>query len=89
MIDEKETALDVTAYAAHIAAELGTHVIKVKLPTAHLGQEADRKVYEAQQIPRETLADRVRHVVQSAGQDQAEPVLGGPGHGCQHDHSDD
>lgn len=60
-----ETALDVTAYAAHIAAELGAHVVKVKLPTAHLEQEAARKVYEAQQIPRETLADRVRHVVQS------------------------
>ena len=60
-----ETALDVTAYAAHIAAELGAHVIKVKLPTAHLEQEAARKVYEAQQIPRETLADRVRHIVQS------------------------
>ncbi len=60
-----ETALDVTAYAAHIAAELGAHVIKVKLPSAHLEQEAARKVYEAQQIPRETLADRVRHVVQS------------------------
>ena len=60
-----ETALDVTAYAAHIAAELGAHVIKVKLPLAHLEQEAARKVYEAQQIPRDTLTDRVRHVVQS------------------------
>ena len=30
---EGETALDVAAYAAHIAAELGAHVIKVKLPT--------------------------------------------------------
>ena len=54
-----------TAYAAHIAAELGAHVIKVKLPLAHLEQEAARKVYEAQQIPRDTLTDRVRHVVQS------------------------
>ncbi len=60
-----ETALDVTAYAAHIAAELGAHIVKVKLPTAHLEQEAARKVYEAQQIPRETLTERVRHVVQS------------------------
>lgn len=60
-----ETALDVTAYAAHIAAELGAHIIKVKLPSSHLEQEAARKVYEAQQIARETLADRVRHVVQS------------------------
>src|SRR5919108_662607 len=40
---EGETALDVTAYAAHIAAQLGAHVIKVKLPSAHLEQPAARK----------------------------------------------
>jgi class I fructose-bisphosphate aldolase len=61
-----ETALDVCAYAAHIAAELGAHIIKVKLPTAFLEQEAAKKVYERYQIPRETLAERVHHVVQSA-----------------------
>ncbi len=60
-----ETALDVTAYAAHIAAELGAHIIKVKLPTSFLEQEAARKVYEHYQIPRDTVAERVRHVVQS------------------------
>ena len=60
-----ETALDVTAYAAHIAAELGAHVIKVKLPSNHLEQTAAKQVYEAQQIPRESLTERVRHVVQS------------------------
>jgi class I fructose-bisphosphate aldolase len=60
-----ETALDVCAYAAHIAAELGAHIIKVKLPTAFLEQEAAKKVYERYQIPRETLTERVRHVVQS------------------------
>ena len=59
-----ETALDVTAYAAHIAAELGAHVIKVKLPSSHLEQAAAKEVYEAQQIPRDTLTERVRHVVQ-------------------------
>lgn len=62
---EGETAVDVTAYAAHIAAELGAHIVKVKLPSAHLEQEEARRVYESTQIPRETLADRVRHVVQS------------------------
>lgn len=62
---EGETALDVTAYAAHIAAELGAHIVKVKLPSAHLELEAARTVYEAQQIPRQTQAERVRHVVQS------------------------
>ncbi len=60
-----ETALDVGAYAAHIAAQLGAHIIKVKLPTAFLEQEAARKVYERYQIPRQTLTERVRHVVQS------------------------
>ncbi|SRR5579883_1359020 len=60
-----ETAIDVTAYAAHIAAQLGAHIIKVKLPTEHIEQEAARKVYEEQQIPITTLSDRVRHIVQS------------------------
>ncbi len=60
-----ETAIDVTAYAAHIAAQLGAHIIKVKLPSDHIEQSAARKVYEAQQIPIQTLSDRVQHVVQS------------------------
>jgi len=63
---EGETALDVSAYAAQIAAQLGAHIIKVKLPSAHLEQDAARAVYEKYEIPRETMADRVRHVVQSA-----------------------
>ncbi len=62
---EGETALDVAAYAAHIAAQMGAHLIKVKLPSAHLELPDARKVYEAQNIPRATLAERVRHVVQS------------------------
>ena len=62
---EGETAIDVTAYAAHIAAELGAHIVKVKLPSAHLEQEAARKVYEKEKIAIGTLVDRVRHVVQS------------------------
>jgi class I fructose-bisphosphate aldolase len=63
---EGETAMDVVAYAAQIAAQLGAHVIKVKLPSAHLEQAAAKKVYEAEQVPTKTLAERVRHVVQSA-----------------------
>jgi len=63
---EGETAVDVTAYAAHIAAQLGAHIIKVKLPSAHLEQAAAKKVYEAESIPIGTLAERVRHVVQAA-----------------------
>jgi class I fructose-bisphosphate aldolase len=62
---EGETALDVTAYAAHIAAQLGAHIIKVKLPTAHIELDEAKKIYEEQHIPRETLIERVRHVIQS------------------------
>ena len=47
---EGETALDVTAYAAHMAALLGAHIIKVKPPTAHLEQAEAKKVYEKEKI---------------------------------------
>ena len=63
---EGETAIDVVAYAAQIAAQLGAHFIKVKPPTAHVEQSAAKKVYEKERIPVGTLAERVRHVVQSA-----------------------
>jgi class I fructose-bisphosphate aldolase len=60
-----ETAIDVVAYAAQIAAQLGAHIVKVKLPTEHLEQEAAKKVYLAERVPIAALADRVRHVMQS------------------------
>lgn len=63
---EGETALDIIAYAAQIAAQLGAHIIKTKLPSAHLELEEAKKVYETQKIPRDKLSDRVRHVIQSA-----------------------
>src|SRR5688572_18052665 len=44
---EGETAMDVVAYAAQIAAQLGAHVMKVKLPTAHLELAAVKKDYES------------------------------------------
>ena len=61
-----ETAIDVIAYSAHIAAQLGAHIIKVKPPTAHIEQEAAKKVYLAQGIKVATMSDRIRHVVQSS-----------------------
>jgi class I fructose-bisphosphate aldolase len=61
-----ETAIDVCAYAAQIAAQLGAHIIKVKPPTDHIELDAARKVYEEKGIKIDTLADRVRHVIQSA-----------------------
>jgi len=61
-----ETAVDVVAYAAQIAAQLGAHFIKVKPPTEDIEQDEARKVYQAENISVATLADRVRHVVQSS-----------------------
>jgi class I fructose-bisphosphate aldolase len=61
-----ETAIDVVAYAAQIACQLGAHIVKVKPPTEHLELEEAKKVYAEQKIPIGTLADRVRHVVQSS-----------------------
>ena len=63
---EGETAIDVVAYAAQIAAQLGAHLIKVKLPSAHIELPEAKKVYDKTKVPIGTLADRVRHVVQSA-----------------------
>jgi class I fructose-bisphosphate aldolase len=63
---EGETALDVAGYAAQIACQLGAHIVKVKLPSAHLEQDAARKVYESAKVPSGTLAERVRHIVQCA-----------------------
>ncbi len=62
---EGETAIDVCAYAAQIAAQLGAHIVKVKLPSAHVEQKAAAAVFEKQRIPIATLAERVRHVVES------------------------
>ena len=63
---EAETALDVVAYAAHLAAELGAHVIKVKPPTAQIGFDANKSTYEKHPGKMETLADRVKHVLQAS-----------------------
>jgi class I fructose-bisphosphate aldolase len=59
-----ELALDVGAYAAHMAALLGAHIIKVKLPTAHVEQKDAQKAYEGTDWSAQ--ADRVRHVVQAS-----------------------
>jgi len=63
---EGETAVDVVAYAAHTAAQLGAHIIKVKPPTAHVEQAEAKKVYEKYGIPIASLKERIAHVVQSA-----------------------
>src|SRR5579883_1867223 len=63
---EGETAVDVVAYAAQIAAQLGADIIKVKLPSAKVELAEAQKVYQKYEIPISTLAERVQHVVQSA-----------------------
>jgi len=63
---EGETAIDICAYAAQLAAQLGAHIIKVKPPTAHLELAAAKAVYEKQGIDISTPAARIKHVVQSA-----------------------
>ena len=60
-----ETAIDIIAYAAHMAALLGAHIIKVKPPTEHLELDAAKKVYESRKIDVSTLSARISHVVQS------------------------
>jgi fructose-bisphosphate aldolase, class I len=60
-----ETAIDICAYAAHMAALLGAHIIKVKPPTSALELEAAKKVYEQQRIDVGSASARIRHVVQS------------------------
>src|SRR6185436_11962218 len=60
-----ETAIDICCYAATIAAQLGAHIIKVKPPSAHVEQEEHKKVFEKQNLPIATLADRTRLVIQA------------------------
>jgi class I fructose-bisphosphate aldolase len=58
-----ETAIDVVAYAAHLACQLGAHIVKVKPPGANIEQSEAKKSYEKMQLG--TLADRVKHVTQA------------------------
>ena len=62
---EGETAIDVCAYAAHLACQIGAHIIKVKPPTDAMYLDAAKKVYDDQKIDTATLASRISHVVQS------------------------
>jgi class I fructose-bisphosphate aldolase len=74
-----ETGIDVVAYGAQIAAQLGAHVIKVKLPSEHIEQDAAKKVYQAERVPIATLAERVRHVMQSSFDGKRIVVFSGGG----------
>jgi len=63
---EGETAIDIAAYAAHIACSLGSHIVKIKLPSAHIEQDEAKKAFEKGKVPIGTLAERVRYCVQAA-----------------------
>jgi class I fructose-bisphosphate aldolase len=65
MSKQGETAIDVTAYAAHISAQLGAHIVKVKPPTSFIEQDEAKKVIEKYQIPIATLTERIRYIVQA------------------------
>ncbi|MFW9930506.1 MAG: class I fructose-bisphosphate aldolase [Candidatus Thorarchaeota archaeon] len=60
-----ETAVDIVCYAAHIAAELGADLIKVKPPTENIEQPENKKVIEKENINISSLADRVKLVIKS------------------------
>ena len=75
---EGETALDVVAYAAQIAAQLGAHIIKVKPPTAFI--ETEKELYKKNKIKTDRLSQRVQHVIQAAFNGKRLLVFsGGPG----------
>lgn len=61
-----ETAIDVCAYAAHMAAQLGANIIKVKPPTDFIESKDAQKVYDAEKIDISTLSARIAHVMESS-----------------------
>ena len=61
-----ETAIDIAAYAALIAALIGAHIIKIKLSTDHLMLPEAKKVYEDKKIEVSTQAKRVAHCMQAS-----------------------
>lgn len=74
-----ETAIDVDAYAAHMACLAGAHIVKVKLPTDHLEQDAARKIYESENIPIKTMTERVAHIVKACYDGRRLVVFSGGG----------
>jgi len=61
-----ETAVDICAYAAHMAALLGAHIIKVKPPPNAPWDKKSAEAYAKAGIKVDTLTDRVKAVIQGA-----------------------
>ena len=79
---EGETAIDVVAYAAQIACQLGAHIVKVKPPQDFF--EKEEKVYAKNKIPTKTLSERAEHVIQSAFNGRRIVIFsGGPSKGVE------
>ncbi|MBN2085940.1 MAG: class I fructose-bisphosphate aldolase [Anaerolineales bacterium] len=76
---EAETAADITTYAAHLAAQMGAHIIYLKLPTERIEHADTRILYEKHGVKLGTLEDRIRHVLQGAFQSRRIVLFsGGP-----------
>ena len=63
---DDETAIDVVAYAAHIAAQMGANIIKIKPPSDYISNDEMKSIYEKNNISISTLPDRVAHCVKSS-----------------------
>ncbi|MBY0338009.1 MAG: class I fructose-bisphosphate aldolase [Acetobacteraceae bacterium] len=59
-----ETALDICAYAAHMAALVGAHIIKVKPPTEAISLAAAKPTYDKSPVENDA-AKRIAHIVQA------------------------
>ena len=74
---EGETAVDIVSYAAHMAALIGAHIIKVKPPTESLEDSNAKKVYIDNKIPISTLRERIQNVVESCFQGKRIVIFSG------------
>jgi len=63
---EGETAIDVVAYGAQIAAQLGAHIIKVKPPAQYVETAQARLAYQGAGYDFTSLESRVAHILEAA-----------------------
>tara|TARA_E500000331_G_scaffold17118_1_gene15152 strand:- start:883 stop:1803 length:921 start_codon:yes stop_codon:yes gene_type:complete len=63
---EDEAAFDVVSYAAHIAAQMGANIIKIKPPTPHVSKKDILDIYNKHNIKLDNLSDRISHCIQSS-----------------------
>ena len=61
-----ETSIDIIGYAAHIAALLGAHIIKVKPPSANVEQSSCKELYEREKLEISNLSARIKHIKRCA-----------------------